>query len=177
MKKLVVLAIATAMCVVAQAAAFDWKYQSNKADAGSTVYVMWGAVAESFASLSDITGDALGSGVLTTAGRDTFTSGTAETGMTKAEIGSNASYYYVVVNSAQDAYFISPTQSASGFLYEGTDSSPGNSTFKNTTALTYSGKFSGGDTPVTPGDGTPEPTSGLLMLVGGALLALRRKQK
>ncbi len=32
---------------------------------------------------------------------------------------------------------------------------------------------------LTPGggDGTPEPTSGLLLLVGGALLALRRKQK
>ena len=32
------------------------------------------------------------------------------------------------------------------------------------------------NTPVTSA-GSPEPTSGLLLLIGGSLLALRRKQK
>ena len=49
------------------------------------------------------------------------------------------------------------------------------------TGLTASGwsSISGSTpTPPTPGpSGIPEPTSGLLLLVGGAMLALRRKQK
>ena len=42
----------------------------------------------------------------------------------------------------------------------------------------YSGGTPTPPTPPTPGPGgIPEPTSGLLLLVGGAMLALRRKQK
>ncbi len=35
----------------------------------------------------------------------------------------------------------------------------------------------GGTTPTPPSGDIPEPTSGLLLVIGGALLALRRKQK
>ena len=46
------------------------------------------------------------------------------------------------------------------------------------TGLTSSGYTSiGGSTPPTPGPGgIPEPTSGLLLLVGGSMLALRRRR-
>ena len=58
----------------------------------------------------------------------------------------------------------------------------GFTTFSNDiTGMTTSGwsSISGSTpTPPTPGpSGIPEPTSGLLLLVGGAMLALRRKQK
>lgn len=50
-----------------------------------------------------------------------------------------------------------------------------------TVSLTAKNAIGTGTAPIswTPieGGGTPEPTSGLLLLVGGAMLALRRKQK
>ena len=53
-----------------------------------------------------------------------------------------------------------------------TTSAPGTLAFGNMTSQTQdTSKWSGG------GGDVPEPTSGLLLLVGGTLLALRRKQK
>ena len=52
-----------------------------------------------------------------------------------------------------------------------------NVTANNANALSYT-SFQAAPTPPGPGpDPLPEPTSGLLLLVGGAMLALRRKQK
>ena len=43
--------------------------------------------------------------------------------------------------------------------------------------MDFTGQTSSGWTPVSGGGDIPEPTSGLLLLIGGAMLALRRKQK
>ena len=76
--------------------------------------------------------------------------------------------------------------SATDYLVVGTFTAnvrgSGAASFSNDiTGMTASGwsSISGSTpTPPTPGpSGIPEPTSGLLLLVGGAMLALRRKQK
>ncbi len=69
-------------------------------------------------------------------------------------------------------YWVSDAMQVGSLAYEGNQSALG---FLSPTTFT-AGTFTAGTTP-TPGEGTPEPTSGLLMIVGGALLTLRRKQK
>ncbi len=74
------------------------------------------------------------------------------------------SYYAVVVSSDQKNFMISST--TAGKVLEG--STNFSATF-SMASLPWQSVGGGGD--------VPEPTSGLLLLVGGALLALRRKQK
>ncbi len=77
----------------------------------------------------------------------------------------------VLVDSAATGYNVVAT-GLTGTYYDNTDplAIPPTAMGKTvTTAITSVTSFSGGD--------VPEPTSGLLLLVGGAMLALRRKQK
>ena len=84
-------------------------------------------------------------------------------------------YNFNVVLSDGTHYWAS--DSRVGTVYEAGSTDPNNKSvtlqFTGATAPTATSiqSFSGG------GSGVPEPTSGLLLLVGGAMLALRRKQK
>ena len=78
--------------------------------------------------------------------------------------------YSIIITGGQtglpEGSSLSTTISGQGLVIQGT----GDSSFASAAPSTWTVTASGG------GD-IPEPTSGLLLLVGGAMLALRRKQK
>ncbi len=77
-------------------------------------------------------------------------------------------YYLVVFDKEMNSYIISDLAEID---YGGTGGPNKSFDFSSATWTSLSLSPGGGD------EGVPEPTSGLLMIVGGALLALRRKQK
>ncbi len=174
MKKLLILAAALVMGASLNAAAFTWKFTSNAGDAGSTVYVYTG-VETTFANLAAITDyAATGEAILTTSGRATAASSTAKS---SAITKTSADFYFVVVNSEGTGYWLSDKQNALlgnndgtkdlGYVYDADalESQNGTLTFNTSkAALSY--------TAFAP---VPEPTSGLLLLLGMGALALRRK--
>jgi len=192
MKKLVVIACVALAVVSAKAAMVDWKYEINGAAGGAateftgyTVYLVDKAyydglggeiTKESITSTGKyLTSDTLAQTGKSGKGANTKYVFTAEghlsdDGLTK---GTSYDYYLVLVNG--DNYM---SQAYSYTARDAADSVDMTSikTSVASTAISMT-PFSTGSTP-TPGPGPiPEPTSGLLLLVGGAMLALRRKQK
>jgi len=176
MKKLVVALALSIAGVSAWGANLDWQYTAAAADEGSAIYVLLGSAVSSFSSVSDVTGNANllsgGTGTIEKKGSGSRATYAASGTVADSRMDDSASYYYVIVKSDNSGYFISPTQSATGKTYADgeTGSGAANLTNKSMTYTAFSGGGGGG------GD-VPEPTSGLLLLVGGAMLALRRKQK
>lgn len=159
------------MGIAANAMYVDWKYSGVKADQGSTVYVMVGAVAQTeWANLAAIQAAAVSSGTITKSGTKYTAKDTAKgDAITK----DSANLYYVIVNSASDKFSVSDVVDAKTFVYDGDnqESAP-----LNGFEAIGSGNMS---EPSSFGGGTgdvPEPTSAMLMLLGAAGLALKRKR-
>ena len=179
MKKLLMIMAVAAVASTVNAASFMWKLNTGNTYGGMNVYAFTGTTAANLliacASTDTATWETTFSGktpVVATTGNRGAAAGTA-TGVAE---GDNL-VWVVVDGSVADGskYWVTadytiPTGStftppATGTAQAIAFSSAGNGTFK------------AGSTP-TPGPGPiPEPTSGLLLLVGGAMLALRRKQK
>ena len=180
MKKMIMLA-AIAMGIAVHAASVTWTAQNivpASADDNVTSYMAY-IIDNSAYAQSDVTKDTLAAAVGAAAYSSAVvaTSSTATTGKVNTTkftdsyaSGDKPSYYMVVIDgsSAADAtgFMItapkSATVTAAGGLTMG---------FGNMATAAVGGWQEG------PGAGTPEPTSGLLLLLGGAMLALRRKQK
>ena len=195
MKKLVVIACAALAVVSVKAATVDWQYKiegqaGGAADefAGYTVYLVDkayydGLGGEVTKEAITGTGNYLSSGTVTQTGKSGKGANTKYVFSTKGnvtddtlETGTTYNYYLVLVNG--DEY------QASSFSYAARDTTGTPdataslvtvaSTAVSTTPFSTGGGSGGGG---GEGGGVPEPTSGLLLLVGGAMLALRRKQK
>ena len=169
MKKLVVVAAVALAAVCANAASMKWTLGGTASDVGLKVYLV--------SALSDFTSEADIKPLIGTGGNSgTFTSGRSVAaigtvvGLDDSQAGQMQDFYYVIVSSDGKGYWASGKQSAEIYTTATThqDSNVAASTFKtgNYTAWSSGG---GGD--------VPEPTSGLLLLVGAGMLALRRKQK
>ena len=185
MKKIVFALAAVAMAICAQAASIDWSVTANtwtldggtKPAKGTTVYLI------DTASLAAIT-SAIDGGTTSFTTSDVGVLSVATTANTKGQItttsatssaltaGTSYNVAYMVIQDGK--YFVSGAQSVTAY-------DPTDPVYSEPQAVTFAaGAFSN---PLTPGGwtdaggGTPEPTSGLLLLVGGAMLALRRKQK
>ena len=181
MKKLIIALGAVAMAVGAQAASMKWQAVvfSGAVDAsyaGWNVYLCESLADGGFKSESEISGYLYGTeaNTKTTAasGRDENTKYMASAtagGIDVGDIGMQT-VYAVVVSPDGKGYW---TASAQGEVYD-TNPSPVKADFQMQSIV------AGNYTPWagTPGpDPVPEPTSGLLLLLGVAGLALRRKQK
>ncbi len=177
MKKLIMLLTAVCAVGVTQAAYVDWAINLGKDNyANKQYYVFAGsAKADALALLGAYTSDtaddlsdlALASGTLNSKAGKASGNG--------LDVGSETSLYMVVLNGDLGAgtTYIADTMDISTLTYTPPDSSSG-------TFTAASSNFTGSGTIVAGGGGggdIPEPTSGLLLLVGGAMLALRRKQK
>ena len=178
MKKLMIVAFAAMLGITANAAAVTWSMSGVTASpdapaaAGWAVYVM---DASTFSTFSALDGDkvaayaaanALYSGA-TTDGRTGVNAN-----ITNGDFAANATVnsYMVIFNNAvtADATYFAYTDASSVTISEGGANAGMNfGTFANATAAT--GGWQSTD--------VPEPTSGLLLLLGVAGLALRRKQK
>ena len=172
MKKLMIALAAVAMAAGVQAANVKWSVAGDANVNGLMVYVCDPTlVPVQIAAASDINGYLLGSPVNTgtfSGSRNIAASGIL-TGLSDDLAGQMQAMTFIVVSADGTGYW---TASGSGEIYT-TSTSPveATATMKGLTADNMT-RFSGGPTPVIP-----EPTSGLLLLLGVAGLALRRKQK
>ena len=168
MKKLFVFFALALACAGANAASVNWKVSGDAATANNKVYLV-GALSDAWTSVADIATDSAAfgtegtSGTIVRQGRTYYTSGTlASDNVTKM-----SGDVYVIIVSGDDAKSYTYNKvDWSGLTYEGTETPPGQY------VATANDLISGGTTVAF----VPEPTSGLLMLVGLAGLALRRRR-
>ena len=199
MKKLMVALAAVAVGLAAQAAIVDWQYSVQGVDttvAGypdyNSGYTLYLVDAAAFDNVEKVTADTFKDSSITY-GSTTFAAGTGKkasaktfnsiaVGKTEAGLsattlsddiitkGGTHDFYYVIVDDNADKYIVSDKATLTG---RGTTDSGigGNALATTQAAIDTKGwkSFGGGD--------VPEPTSGLLLLLGVAGLALRRKQK
>lgn len=181
MKKLIIVLSAVALVSVTNAAAFSWKtsfagkvYQPGTTDlvSGSytaylfdtssvkqeTLLTAFGAGKLDLPSYNSLSRATLNNGVI---GETSFTDGTA--------IGSTLTGFFAII--INDKLFISDVGSATGF--EGKSSQI---TFSAKAASQAAEKLAANGYQGAGWYAIPEPTSGFLLLLGMAGLALRRKQ-
>ena len=179
MKKLMIIASAIVMGVTANAASVQWSLSGvtaspdTAAAAGWAVYVMDGSTYSAFTALSaDKVADYITSSTpaatgATAAGRGGVIS-VAITGGNYAASTTVSSYMVLFNNASVD--------SATYYTYTGTQSvtisEGGANATMNFGTFADATSAAGGWTPTA----VPEPTSGLLMLLGMAGLALRRRR-
>ena len=180
MKKLMMLLATVCAVGIAQAAFVDWAINLGKDNYANKQYYVFGGSDKDAAiallgaydasttpsALSDL---ALASGTLNAKAGKASGAG--------LDIGSNSSLYMVVLNDALAAgtTYIADTMNVSAYTYT-PPATPDAGTFTANNA-----SFTGSGTIVAGGGGggtdpVPEPTSGLLLLVGASLLGLRRKR-
>ena len=186
MKKLLLLAIAAAFTVVTQAATFDWSVtqvregwadSSIKADGTAYLFLVGANGASEAAVASAISGASSASALATTLGGMAIDS-TSLAGGAIANISGDvaatapAQLFFAVISDDGYAYQGAATTVTTIETLGSTTVAFGSQKTATSSASAWTnagGGSSGGD--------VPEPTSGLLLLMGGAMLALRRKQK
>ena len=183
MKKLMIALAIVAMAAITQAASFDWKtsatgkiYEAGTTTllASGTAYIFDAASVSQQTVLSAFLDDktwttgnldskAVSAGVISATKGEAFAYGTA---------GNNYDFYVALV--AGDNIFISDTVSvtAPAVSYEQASFALKTPSQAAVTELEKTGSFAGGGWYTAS---VPEPTSGLLLLLGMAGLALKRK--
>ena len=185
---------AVAATVAVNAASVDWNYQITGDAGGSatefTGYTAYLVDATYYEGLSEVTADSitgtgkyLQSAAVTqtgTSGKGTskkyvFSTTAQEYAKDELNAGTSYDYYLVLVDAAGENYY---AQAYSYTAREATSSYDADSIKLAVNGSAVSSGMTAWSSGGTPDPGPiPEPTSGLLLLVGGAMLALRRKQK
>ena len=172
MKKLTIAAAIVCAAAMSQAAAVDWNYSDYSEDsdqANFTVYCIAGALQSTWESVDAVKAAALpngGSAVVIEGKRSTETGDVSSWG---SALTDDSGYFFVVVNDTEDKFGVMAGDNFYVYDPEAQQTSPGSFNF-DSVATTSS--FSGGPGP----EPVPEPTSGLLLLLGVAGLALKRKR-
>ena len=186
MKKLMIAACAIALAGVVQAASYTWSstgtvYTYDSADpdwptvaAGTTAYFVFASAYSQADLVSDFSGNSVNYTKLSALGNGTINAdggvnATAATG----DYTSNQTAYFVVFQDAEHMFVSDTTTAAYNALTAANvafDSAQVDDVWSDTPFQASAGYQGGGWYAV------PEPTSGLLMLLGMAGLALRRKR-
>ena len=189
MKKLMVAAAIIMAAAVSQAASFDWKTAKsggsvNAFESGSlvasTAYIFTAdqasAIVAAFAAGNDWTSGSLDSSSIGTNGKITAKEPLFDYGGAGVAATINAIFAFTENVGGTDYLYVSSVASANGpangsatiTFYESAVSTALNDATKGYSAA---GWYNVASSPI------PEPTSGLMLLLGVAGLALRRKQK
>ena len=171
MKKIMIAAVAMALAVVANAASVNWQVTGTKDQAGYTAYVMAGDVVASWESVADVQAAAVASGTLAASGRNSLANGVA----TNDALTKSSNFYYIIVNADASQYAVSGSYAGSAFAYDTTATPPETAPATIPQFAAAGATFGDWAKADGPTGDVPEPTSGLLLLVGAAALALKRK--
>jgi len=177
MKKLVFMLAAVAMAATANAAYVNWQFGKDTTYNGWTVYAFDSAnQATVLAALAAYDADAQ-----TTINGLILGSAVVKKGNAKADevdVGSVTSLMLLAVEAFADGNtYKYDTLNLSGFAYTPPDPAPDG--YATLASFGNSGTITAKALPPDPGPGgggVPEPTSGLLLALGGAMLALRRRR-
>ena len=191
MKKIIVLLAVAAMAVVSQAASISWKtgtgvkaptadgsFGTANAGAGTLSMYVWIIDSATYSGLTvdSVIGtykDALGTATASATGKGGATGITVNTTHDDWVADQDTTYYAAILTT----YTADGTTLYIGNLATSIVNGGGAGTPVNNLAKYIGGGTSG--TAITgwsKGESIPEPTSGLLLLVGGAVLALRRRR-
>lgn len=169
MKKLMLIAAIAIASTASFGAQFTWGLTTTKAGGagydGASVYMILAADYDSSKqmSLADITSKAKSSGTLTI-GSMQGTTGVIKVNDSWVEAGTDYTWYAIVVSD--DKYYVSSSATTSTAVAD--TATPANKTFASKAELQTASNWHT--------MAVPEPTSGLLMLLGLAGLALKRKR-
>ena len=183
MKKIIVFGLALTAAVMANAAAYDWKtsgtgkaYVAGGASTFTgTAYLIDAAALSQSAAFTALSGGTAAS-ALTSLSSKSVSAGAIAAGSTFnwGSDPSQALTAYVVIQDG-DNFFISDTVSKTGDASATTTLQFALKTASQA-ALNTSGSYAGAGWYGAASSDVPEPTSGLLMLVGLGALALRRRR-
>lgn len=163
MKKLILFAVVT-VSVMVQAASVSWKV-TNVDYKNETLYVIMGLTSSQVVALFSSTIESDWSTAVSGAQSGTLNNRGVLSGGSEG-VGSTMVFAVVKTGIADgNAWAVTGDISTSGYTYTPPDTKPSDLAV-SAASFSHSGQFSS----------VPEPTSGLLMLVGGAMLALRRRR-
>ena len=170
MKKLMTLAAVACATLFANAASVDWSITGSAATVDYKIYIV-GTISDAWTSVADLAtaaseyGTVGTSGVIVKQGRAYGVAGSlASDNISKT----SADVFFVIVSGDDASDYCYVKADLSAYVYEGSDSSPGK-------YLTTADALLAGDRGSF--QSIPEPTGAMLVLLGVAGLALRRKQK
>ena len=173
MKKIMIAVMAVAVAAFAKAATVDWGYTGQASEVNYTVYLYTSDVASSYETFDQLIANSFASGTVATkkVGPKTYYK-IADNSVASSSLGNTL--YYVLVSGSDATTYTYGSSDISSLIYDPNNQESSSGALALTTAnFTGSGTIGGSD-PVTPS--VPEPTSGLLMLVGLGALALRRRR-
>ena len=178
MKKLIVIVAIAAAVVSAKAATVDWAVSASSTDVGYSVYLLT-SIADSYADVDALAAAAVGSAEIKSLGRGKYGASATSTSAAITSTSMKDAYFAIVTSADATSFKYVSVGDLSGLVYDAgnQETSPGKyNTLSTATILAGTSKDFGGSTPPGPGPSPiPEPTSGLLMLLGAAGLALRRR--
>ena len=167
MKKIIIALAFVAAVVSAQAASVLWNIGGTADQVNTTVYLLT-SLADSYDSADALTAAAVGSGTITKCGRVWGTGDVTSAGDAITKEGMKTAYF--VLLSADGKSYTYITADLSSATYDPQNQEAAGATFSSTiTAIAAGTKVEFGN--------VPEPTSVMLLALGVAALALRRKQK
>ena len=173
MKKLVVLLTIAAVAVVSQGASLKWGYSSTVNEKNAHIYAVVGSTLPT--EISDFSTWLAGQTVVSdaTVTYNTMSKKSSASATTSSEeITKDKTYYFVMVDAAGENFKAIGTYAGTDIVYDpANQESAINTATGDAFAATSWKAFGGGSTP-----DIPEPTSGLLLVLGGAMLALRRRR-
>ncbi len=170
MKRLIVVLGAIAIVFGAQAASVDWKVPATSATTGYSVYLLT-ELASSYESAAALASAAVASGTIAKNGRDYLAMGTAASDAITTTSMKNAYWVIVAPGDNVTSYnYVKTDMSAMVYDPDNQESAPG--TFNSVSAADMLAGTSANFQTQT----VPEPTSGLLIVLGMAGLALRRRR-
>ena len=167
MKKLLISALALTASFAVNAASFKWKvYEGQTSEIGYRIYAVLGdTAATSWADEAALTAASInGQSIGTVADKITYIGASSST--SSDSITPDKKFYLVIVDADGTKFASSAVYSGSEYVYTPPDQAKKTASF----SMAGLGYTNFGTSPV------PEPTSGLLVLVGLAGLMLRRKR-
>ena len=164
MKKLMIAVAIVCAAAMSQAAAVSWLATASSVYNGQKLYLLT-SITESYASLEAFEATAIDYGTVAKSGPTAYKVSQRLT--EDAAVTKSANFYLAVVDG-NTIHYLNMTDTFQPMVYEPPASSPGNVTavFANVANSTTTATI----------DAIPEPTSGLLLLLGVAGLALRRRR-